>query len=268
VAGLTVTVVMCAYNEVARTRACLESLRATTTPFSLVLMDNGSTDDTPNVIRSSSYPFPIDYVRSDTNQPVIATLNQGWRRAKSDVICFLHNDTEMPDPAWLAKLTTALISERVGLAGLYGAKRVRTTGTLSGRTIVHSLAPTPTVKAPWEEVAFVDSVCMTLRRETLEQVGGLDESYGFYHGLDRELSFRIRSTGLKCVVVHTRFIHHGGATRTREFQAKPTSERTDLSARAIAMKKFATKWRASLPADVRSPRERLFSWLKSRVARA
>jgi len=267
VAGLTVTVVMCAYNELARTRACLDSLRATTTPFSLVLMDNGSTDGTPNAIRSASYPFPIDYVRSETNEPVIATLNQGWRRARSDAICFLHNDTEMPDPAWLAKLTTALGSPGVGLAGLYGAKRVRKTGTLSSRTIVHSLLPTPTVKAPWEEVAFVDSVCMTVRRETLEQVGGLDESYGFYHGLDRELSFRIRSQGLRCVVVQTEFIHHGGATRTRDFKSAPKRERTDLSARASAMKRFATKWRSSLPADVRPPRERLLSWLQSRVAR-
>src|SRR5204863_113454 len=83
----------------------------------------------------------------------------------------------------------------------------------AGRTIVHSLAEGPTVRAPWEEVAVVDGVCLCLRRATLEAVGGIDEGYGFFHGYDRDLSFAVRETGRRCVVVHAPFRHAGGGTR-------------------------------------------------------
>ena len=113
---------------------------------------------------------------------MIAALNRAWRLTDTEFVCLIHNDTEMVEPAWLSRLLAALAEPQAGLAGLYGAKRLRASGRLVGRTIVHSLLPQPTVKAPWEDVAFVDAVCLCLSRRLLEAVGGLDEGYGFYHG--------------------------------------------------------------------------------------
>ena len=39
-------VVLVVWNQLELTRACLESLRACTTPFELCVVDNGSTDGT------------------------------------------------------------------------------------------------------------------------------------------------------------------------------------------------------------------------------
>ena len=59
---------------------------------------------------------------------------------------------------------------------------------------------------PVTEVAAVDGVCLCLARSTLEAVQGFDESYGFFHGYDRDLSFAVRETGRACVVIDAPFM--------------------------------------------------------------
>src|SRR5438445_12784019 len=120
-------------------------------------MDNGSTDGTPEFFERFPYPYPLTFARSPANDGVIAALNRAWRLADTEVLCFLHNDTELLDPAWLSRLLRALAEPGAGLAGFYGAKRLRADRRAVGRTIVHSLAPAPSVRAPREDVAYVDS---------------------------------------------------------------------------------------------------------------
>ena len=261
-----VTIVMSVFNSLDLTRACLDSLGRTTEPFELIVVDNGSTDGTPAFLEEFAPPYPFLRERNAENRSVIATLNRAWRRATTEFVCMLHNDTEMLDLAWLSRLLRVLAEPRAGLAGLYGAKRFRKNGRAVGRTIVHSLAEGPIVRAPWEEVFFVDSVCMCLRRALLEQVGGFDEGYGFYHGLDRDLSFAVREAGYRCFVVRAPFLHRGGATRTRAFDE--SREREDVRVRAAVIDRFVGKYGHRLPADARSPRERLADWLRAKLVPA
>ena len=210
-----VTVAMVVHGGLAVTRACLESLRASTEPFVLAVVDNGSPDETARFFRDFPYPFALRYARNEDNGSVLAAYNQAWRLADTEFVCLLHNDTQLLEPAWLARLLAPHELPATGLTGLYGVKRVRRDGRYAGRTIVHSLAEGPTVRPPHEEVAVVDGVCLCLRRTLLEQVGGIDEGYGFFHGYDRDLSFAVRDAGRRCLVVDARFHHTGGATRTR-----------------------------------------------------
>lgn len=260
-----VTLVMSVYNQLELTRACLESLRATTEPFRLVVIDNGSTDATAAFFERTVHPYPLRFERNATNQSVLATYNRAWTYAETEFVCLLHNDTEMLEPAWLHGLLAPFTDPRTGLTGLYGAKRLRRDGRLVGRTIVHSLAEAPTVRPPMEEVAMVDGVCLCLRRDLLAGLGGLDEGYGFYHGYDRELSFAVRETGRRCFVVYAPFHHRGGGTRTSDFTVR--RERADLDVRARAIERFAGKWRHRLPCDVRSPAERVRNWVRAKLAR-
>jgi GT2 family glycosyltransferase len=251
-----ISVIIPVYNRLELTRACLESLRRTSRPFELCVVDNGSTDGTAAFVGSLAWPWPLRYVRNDVNLGLIRALNQGARLATGDFLCFLHNDTELSEPAWLARLHHAVVTgDRVGLAGLYGARRVRRDGRYAGRTLVHALAGQGTLRAPVVEVAAVDGVCLFLRRAVFEAVGGFDEGYGPFHGYDRELSFAVRETGLRCVVVNAPFLHRGGGTRTGPGAPAPAAQ--DLAQRRAALARFARRWRHRLPADVRSWRERL-----------
>lgn len=259
-----VSLVMAVFNQLPLTRACLESLRPTTVPFELVVVDNGSTDGTAEFVRQFPYPFPFRHHRNGENLGLIRALNQGWRLAQGEVVCFLHNDTEMREPRWLERLIAALAGDRgAGLAGLYGARRLRRDGRYVGRTIVHCLADGPTLRGPEVEVAAVDGVCLCLKRSALERLGGFDEAYGFFHGYDRDLSFAVREARGRCVVVNAPFVHRGAGTRTSVATEGPLSD--DLAQRRAALARFAAKWRHRLPSDVRRPAERIRDWLSSRA---
>jgi len=254
------TVAMVVQGGLGLIGACLESLRISTEPFALVVVDNGSGDDTPAFLGQLAYPFPVRYHRNANRDSVLAAYNQAWRLADTEYVCLLHNDTEMLEPAWVARLLAPHESPDTGLTGLYGAKRVRRDGGYGAGSIVHSLADGATVRAPSEEVAVVDGVCLCLRRSLLEQVGGLDEDSGL-HGYDRDLSFAVRETGRRCVVVHAPFRHGRGSGGAREFATPGESESQDLARRRAATARFARKFAHRLPCDVRSVRTRVADWL-------
>ena len=102
-------------------------------PFELCVVDNGSRDGTEAYFRRFPLSYPLRYERSAENVGLIRALNAGARAAQGELLCFLHNDTEMREAAWLARLRDAVTGgERVGLAGLYGARRLRADGLPGG----------------------------------------------------------------------------------------------------------------------------------------
>ena len=259
-AAVTTSVVLVVHNQPALTRACVESLQTTTGPFELCVVDNASGEDTVEYLDRLARTVPLRYRRNDDNVGLIRALNQGAELATGELLCFLHNDSEVRDPRWLERLQGAVGSSAgIGLAGLYGVRRLRRDGRYVGRTIVHCLEGAPTLRTPRAEVAAVDGVCLFLARDVLERVGGFDEGYGFFHGYDRDLSFAVRELGLRCAVVNAPFVHRGGGTRTGE--DAPVAAPEDLAQRQAALARFALKWRHRLPCDVRRLPERLRDWL-------
>ncbi|MEK7837080.1 MAG: glycosyltransferase, partial [candidate division NC10 bacterium] len=105
---MTVSLVLVVYNQLPLTRACLESLRPTTEPFDLCVVDNGSTDGTEAYFKERPLGSPLQYQRNAENVGLIRALNQGARLSQSEYLCLLHNDTEMRDPQWLARLRAAV----------------------------------------------------------------------------------------------------------------------------------------------------------------
>lgn len=260
-AQASISVVLVVRDQLDLTRACVESLRTTTRRFELCVVDNGSAEDTVAFFDRWRGEPSLRYQRNPENVGLIRALNQGAALAGGDSLCFLHNDTEMIDPDWLAKLEESVAGgDRVGLAGLYGARFLHRSGSYLGRSIVHCLAEGPTMRAAVVEVAAVDGVCLFIPRAVLREIGGFDESYGFFHGYDRDLSFAVRATGRRCVVVRSSFIHRGGGTRTGP--NAPVSAATDLIQRRDAMARFVRKWGHALPADMRSVRERIADRLR------
>jgi GT2 family glycosyltransferase len=254
------SLVLVVHNQLALTQACLESLERSQVGFELCVVDNASSDGTEGFFRGWSRTAPLRYQRNHDNVGLIRALNQGARLAGGTLLCFLHNDVEMREARWLERLEGAVRGPgRVGLAGLYGVRRLRRDGRYVGRTIVHALEGQATLRQPMAEVAAVDGVCLVVPRTVLAAVGGFDEGYGFFHGYDRDLSFAVREAGWRCVVVDVPFVHRGGGTRTGE--GAPVAVAEDLAQRRAALARFAAKWRHRLPADVRSLPERLRDWL-------
>jgi glycosyltransferase involved in cell wall biosynthesis len=97
-------VIVPAYNESRSIGATLAALATQTdTDFTLVVVDNASTDDTAGVVRSFPAPFPVEVVRED--EPGAGTAaDTGFRHAISrGAVLLARTDADcLPAPDWVA----------------------------------------------------------------------------------------------------------------------------------------------------------------------
>lgn len=87
-----VSVVITCYNQAAFLSDAIESVLQQNYPHQeVVIIDDGSTDDTPQVI--ARYPR-FNYIRKE-NQGVVAARNDGLRESKGDYVVFLDGDDRL-----------------------------------------------------------------------------------------------------------------------------------------------------------------------------
>lgn len=97
-----VSVVIPAYNYAAYLRPCIESvLTQSLEPADVVVVDDASTDETPDVARS--FGPPVTYIRHERNSGLSASRNTGIRNSSGDLITFLDADDLMKPDNLLVK---------------------------------------------------------------------------------------------------------------------------------------------------------------------
>lgn len=104
------SIVILAHNGVRFTQYCLESLLASPTkPRELFLVDNASTDRTPELIAEAEPRFletGVRFVtwRNSENKGCSLARNEAWERATSTYTVFLDNDVAVCTRDWLQRL--------------------------------------------------------------------------------------------------------------------------------------------------------------------
>ena len=119
-----VTIVILNWNRKADTLECLDSLARTDYPsFSIVVVDNGSTDGSPETIEQwGREHLPLALIRNAENRGFVRGSNQGMRHAlstKTNYVFLLNNDTVV-EPDALSLLVAA--TEHSGDVGMAGPK--------------------------------------------------------------------------------------------------------------------------------------------------
>jgi glycosyltransferase involved in cell wall biosynthesis len=99
------TVVICTYNRCGTLAGALASVLAQEADFEVVVVDDGSTDDTAAVVAGYDSPR-IRYVWR-ANGGLSAARNTGIREARGDFVIFLDDD-DRADPTWLSSLAGAM----------------------------------------------------------------------------------------------------------------------------------------------------------------
>ena len=113
------SVVVCVYNRPQQVITCLESLLRSDYPnFEIIVVDDGSTDETPQVVADfaakCSQP-PIRVVRHPTNRGLCAARNTGIAAAGGQIILYTDSDCTV-DPQWIGRIVEAFGDERVAAA--------------------------------------------------------------------------------------------------------------------------------------------------------
>ena len=120
-----ISVVVCAYNEEARTEACLESLfnqDLDSELFEIVFVDDGSTDRTPEIVRDvlgrrfdGELP-EFRYYRIE-HGGLCAARNTGIDQSRGQIVAFIDADA-IAEPDWIRRLLAPFEhAERVGVVG-------------------------------------------------------------------------------------------------------------------------------------------------------
>src|SRR5687768_4808685 len=116
--GVTVSAIVCAYNEALLLPACLFSLLAQTRPpDEIIVVDNASTDGTGVVARS----VPGVRVVEEPRKGLVVARETARRIATGDILAYLDADCRVP-LQWLEHVERRF-GERAGLVGVTGPYR-------------------------------------------------------------------------------------------------------------------------------------------------
>jgi GT2 family glycosyltransferase len=101
-----VVIIIPTYNGVRYLAPCLDSLRRQTyRDFRLLVVDDGSTDDTVTLLHRD-YP-DVGLIRLPSNGGLARAQNAGIAATDSELVAVLNNDTEA-EPSWLERLVAAM----------------------------------------------------------------------------------------------------------------------------------------------------------------
>ena len=218
-----VSIVVLAYNKAAYTRACLQSVLQTQPPdLELIVMDNGSTDETPRMLDELSREgrtkgAPVRVLRQEENLGCSTARNMAVSAAAGEEIVFLDNDTIVPDPAWLEKMRSVLRSERnaaiVGpkLCYLIEPHLIQCAGvgvSRSGRVLFRGRGEPADRFVHREEVQALISACFMFPKSLYEEIGGLDEAFNPIQYEDFDFCYRARSRGYRVIYTPDPVIYH------------------------------------------------------------
>jgi len=211
----SIDVVVPVFNRWELTQRCLAMLERQTVAHDVVVVDNGSTDDTSERLRAD---FPrVRVVALGENRGFPAACNRGASAGSADTVVLLNNDVE-PPPTFLERLIAPLEDERVGSVSALllepGKERIESFGlavdpTLAGYPRLRGEPPT----AAQARTPILIGPCAAggaYRRVAWEQVGGLDEGV-FAYAEDVDLALRLWAAGWEAVAAPDAVAVHIGS---------------------------------------------------------
>jgi glycosyltransferase involved in cell wall biosynthesis len=191
---MTITAIVCAYNEARHLPACLFSLLAQTRPADEILVvNNASTDETGSVARS----VPGVRVIDEPTKSLVVARETARQQAKGDILAYMDADCRAPI-FWLERLEQRFLQShsRVAITGPYRFYDWDSSGRFFARAYDIVMAP-PThfvVHHILKLGAILYGGNFAVRRGALARIGGFDRSIEF-HGEDTNLGRRLTPVG-------------------------------------------------------------------------
>ena len=181
---MKIAVVIPVRNGRAMVSACVAACWAQTRPpDELVVVDNGSTDDTADLAATAGAT-----VVSEPSRGSYRARNGGWRSTSSDVVAFTDVDC-LPAPDWLERLTEPFDDPRVaGVGGSIVQDEVHS-ATQRWMLTRHFLDQASNASHPF--MPFFATANVAYRRSALEALGGFDDA--FLSGGDNDFSWRLQA---------------------------------------------------------------------------
>jgi hypothetical protein len=205
----------------------------------ILVVDNASTDGSAEIVRQQ---FPqVHLIANKENRGFTAANNQGLARSQGRYLLLLNPDTETVGDALVTMLRYVEANAEVGALG---PKLVNPDGSIQSSrrrfpTFATALVESTVMQEWWQDnrvlrryymadtpdnaiqrVDWVVGACLLVRRQTYEQVGGLDEGF-FMYSEELDWCRRIKAAGWEIVYLPTAaVIHHEGKSSEQVVPAR------------------------------------------------
>lgn len=211
--GKRVSAIILTWNSIGKIEPCLDALlQGTRVPDEIVVMDNGSKDQTRAVLVTR---FPsVRVIENTTNLGVARARNQGLAAARGTYVLVLDDDT-IVHPEALARLVDVLdANPTVAVCGpqLLSTTHEPISMNLTFPTLSHKVRRWGTTVerwngGPWDnsisgrmrEVDYIIGACQLIRRAVFDEVGLYDEHI-FYGPEDIDFCLRLGQAGWRIIL--------------------------------------------------------------------
>lgn len=264
------SVIILHHNKADYSRACLESLlKSSARPLEIINVDNGSQDETPQVIdqweeRAVTMEISTKRLNFDTNIGAIRGRNEALAASSGDYIAFLDNDTLLAQNDWLERLrdfldadeSRAIVAPKLLFpwepfqieccgCGISPQGRVQYIGRGEDRSALTEP----------QEVQCAISAAWLMTRRLVEAIGTLDDAYSPVQYEDLDFCYRAREAGAQVWTLPSVELFH--------FEHTTTAGSDDINFKYVTTKNgilFKKRWGEQFRAED-GPSEAETQWL-------
>jgi len=193
--NVKVSVVLPTYNRKRILVNCLDSLSKQTYPkksYEVVIVDDGSTDGTEEVVKKFTKKLNIHYIKQK-NKGHSRAKNAGIKLAKGEIIAFIDDDC-IAVKDWLKNAVPNFKDKDIG--------------GVEGRTTTDYKNITPLTRLVVNETGGNYQTCNILyRKKILEEIKGFDLGFKS-HREDTDLAWRVLDRGYEIKFVNSAVVTH------------------------------------------------------------
>ncbi|GIV69843.1 sugar transferase [Caldilinea sp.] len=215
---LLCSVIVPVYNGAGAIERCLNALAAQTVApgrYEVIVVDDGSTDDTAAVIARwrRAHPHIQLTLLSQANAGPAAARNRGAAAARAPLLLFTDADCA-PTPTWIEAMTAPFADPDV--AGAKGAYVTEQTG-LVPRFVQAEYEDRYDRMAGQAQIDFIDTYSAAYRRAIFLENKGFDPIFTTASVEDQEFSFRLAQKGYRLVFAPAARVSHLHDSGVREY---------------------------------------------------
>lgn len=207
-----------------------------------------------NIASTIGCEYEVIVIDNSKNEySIFSAYNEGVRRAKGDVLCFMHEDILFHTEGWGEKISKILEDTTIGQIGVAGSHFMSKAPmywwsspyisqyNLETDNGVQKLNYTLDYsQGNLSDVVTVDGVCFFMRSDMFEVLRFDDVLYADFHAYDMDISMQVQNMGKRVCVTNEVLIEH--------FWSESSLQNQSYMARLDKnLKIFFDKWQHLLP---------------------